>query len=69
MSIDWNSEAYGIVVCLWQYGHKGMKDILPQRLICHNFIMCWRYRLSRRKRILGAFAEEIIHPGESTERI
>ena len=52
MSIDWNSEAYGIVVCLWQYGHKGMKDILPQRLICHNFIMCGRYRPSRRKQIL-----------------
>src|SRR6266481_9336470 len=52
MSIDWNSTPQGIVVCLWQYGHKGMNDILPQRFICHNFIMCGRYRLSRRKQIL-----------------
>jgi hypothetical protein len=35
-----------------ELGHKGMNDILPQRLICHNFIVCGRYRLSRRKQIL-----------------
>jgi putative SOS response-associated peptidase YedK len=33
-------------------GHAGMNDILRQRLICHNFIVCGRYRLSRRKQIL-----------------
>jgi hypothetical protein len=33
MSIDWNSAPQGIVVCLWQYWHKGMKDILPQRFV------------------------------------
>jgi putative SOS response-associated peptidase YedK len=45
-----------------------MKDILPQRLICHNFIMCGRYRLSRRKQILEEHFDSVSGEEDWTPR-
>src|SRR5882762_3562186 len=45
-----------------------MKDILPQRLICHNFIMCGRYRLSRRKQVVEEYFDTPAGEEEWTPR-
>ena len=41
---------------------------LPQRLICHNFIMCGRYRLSRRKQILEEHFDSVSGEEDWTPR-
>ena len=47
---------------------QGHEDILPQRLICHNFIMCGRYRLSRRKQILEEHFDSVSGDEDWTPR-
>lgn len=45
-----------------------MKDILPQGFTCHNFIMCGRYRLSRRKQILEEHFDSVSGEEDWTPR-
>ena len=47
---------------------QGHEDILPQRLICHNFIMCGRYRLSRRKQIIEEHFDSVSGEEDWTPR-